>query len=628
MPSWRAILGLFFLFLGAAVHADDKQEEWARWKKDYVEKILPIIQTKCIDCHGADSPDGEFDLSKFPDGESAEKGGDIWERVARRVRLNEMPPPGSPGLNDPQKGAFHRWVDTRPSQDLCNQIASDETQSWYRGHVMSRRLTRTEYSNAIRDITGVTPNEELLPPEDGGGGEGFDTVGDSLFTSPIHLEAYLRVTDQAIEEMFSKPNYAPQEGWTLEALRNFARFAWRRPIQEEEFEKVASLYQHVQASGGDERAALKQAYKGVLLSPNFLFVNEPEPDAPGVQRLTPHQFAMRISLVLWSSIPDAELLRLADDGTIFEPEVVRNQIKRMLADDRARALGENFGLQWLGLRDFQRIKPDGEVFPEYDAELANSAIEETIRFVSGVFREDRPLTDLLDSDYLILNRTLAQFYGIPWTADGEWATIPLPEQERSRGGVATMASVLIKTSYPRRTSPVLRGRWVLEDLLGSKVPPPPPDVPALEEAGHEEAKLTFRERLEIHRKNPACASCHDRMDPLGFGLENFDAIGRWRTEEDGKPIDSVGTLPSGDRFEGSQELKQILLKRKDEFYHHLTRKLVGFALGRSINKFDQCIIDKSIERLHKENRSTVILEEILLSYGFQHRYFSSAKDKQ
>lgn len=648
--------------LSSPVYADQNTPEWQRWKKTYVEKVLPIIQTKCLDCHGAESPDGEFDLSKYLDGDAAVKAGDAWERVARRVRLNEMPPPGSPGLNDPEKAAFHHWVDSRPSQDLCNQIASDETQAWYAGYVMNRRLTRTEYANALRDVTGAVVDHERLPPEDGGGGEGFDTSGASLYTSAIHLEAYLQSTNSVVEQLFA-PNDnhsetkesanlvferiqnlaglktenaepildAIQSGGfdsVQEVVRAYARLAWRRPVLDDELSKLRTVYDRSFGKNSDALESLKQVFKAILLSPNFLFVNEPEPEAPGVQRLSPHQFAMRMSLVIWSSIPDLELLELAENGDIFEPETVRAQIQRMLADDRARALGENFGLQWLGLRDFKSVKPDAEVFPDFDQEMADAALEESILFVSNIFRENRPLTDLLDSDYLFINDTLAEYYGIPWDGSDGWRKVQLEGEAKRRGGVSTMASVLIKTSYPRRTSPVLRGRWILEDILGARVPPPPPNVPALEEAGHGDDSLSLRQRLELHRKNPECASCHDRMDPLGFGLENFDAIGRWRVDDGGVPIDAEGTLPSGDKFVGAQELKQVLLKRKDEFYKHVTRKLVGFSLGRPINKFDQCIIDKSMERLHSEGRSTVILEEILLSYGFQHRYYSAAKDQK
>jgi hypothetical protein len=630
-----------------------ESEEWNKWKSTYVDKVLPIIKVKCLKCHEGEDSEGEFDISKFPDGESAVDAGDIWERVAKRVRLNEMPPPKSPGLNDREKSTFHRWVDSRPGQDLCSKLASDETQSWYRGHVMSRRLSQYEYANAIRDLTGYQVPSEFLPPADGAGGEGFDTVGDSLFTSPIHLESYLRVANQAIDHLLVESGSVEESLQRIEAdhaaiqlvvpksssesdldaaasqtIASFARRAWRRPIQSEEIDRLRKLFIQAREEGGKYSVALRQPIKAILLSPHFLFLAEPEPEQSGVQRLTPHQFATRMSLLVWSSLPDRELLDLADNGMIFQPDTIRQQLGRMLGDPRSRAIGENFGLQWLGLRDLPQSKPDHELFPDFDQEFLRDSVEETIQFVSSLFREGRPLTDLLVSDYAIVNDRLATHYGFRSISAPGWHRVSLvTEQEKRRGGVMTMASVLLKTSYPRRTSPVLRGRWILEEILGSKVPPPPPNVPALQEPEHSKESTTLRQQLELHRQKAECASCHDRMDPIGFGLENFDVIGGWRTDDNGSPIDAEGVLPSGEKFVGPGELKQILLKRKDEFFGHFTRKFVGFALGRELNKFDQCIIDKSIKRLQEEDSATVILEEILMSYPFQNRYYNPAKSK-
>jgi hypothetical protein len=358
--------------------------------------------------------------------------------------------------------------------------------------------------------------------------------------------------------------------------------------------------------------AVRQALKGVLISPNFLFVVEVEPSESGVQRLSPYQLATRLALLIWSSIPDDELLQLADTSTIYDEMTVRAQVRRMLADPKSRALGENFGLQWLGLRGFEQSKPDESIFRE-----------EAILLVSNVFREDRQLTDLISSDRVHVNGRLASFYGLELPEDAPWQSVPVSDGRR--GGVITMASVLTVSSYPRRTSPVLRGRWILDELLGSPVPPPPPNVPALEESAEGETSLTMRQRLEIHRQKAECASCHDRMDPLGFGLENYDAIGRWRDTDQGLAIDSEGKLPSGDTFSSPTELKGVLMKRNVEFQQHLVRKLLGFALGRSLNKFDACVVETCMKKLTENRfRSQVVLEEIALSYPFQNRYHKPA----
>ncbi len=634
----------------AGVCADEHEKKVERWKQDFEQKVLPIIESRCLSCHRGEKSEGEFDLSRFPNGNAAVDAGDAWDRVAKRIRLNEMPPQGSPGLNDEQKGDFQRWVDTRPSQDLCKQLASEETQSWYRGYVMSRRLTQLEYRNAIRDLTGMGLPAGDEPPVDGAGGEGFDTVGDSLFTSTIHLESYLSIADRLIDEALPLEATVPGAGllktgkplpgleverWNSVAaehrgveaakvVESFARRAWRRPVLVEETTRLMTLYDRTLARTQSPSVALREPLKAVLVSPHFLFVVETEPGESGVLRLTPHQLATRLSLFLWSSIPDEELLTAADMGLLYDEGQYRSQIRRMLSDPRARALGENFGLQWLGLRNFEGVKPDLQVYPEYTADLARDLADEAANFVTLVFRENRPLTDLISANYVVVNGRLAQYYGLNLAEDATWQTVSIADGRR--GGVTTMASVLTSSSYPRRTSPVLRGRWILDELLGTPVPPPPPNVPALEETSAVADSQTLRQRLEVHRQKPECASCHNRMDPLGFGLENFDGIGRWRESEGSLPIDSAGQLPSGETFSGPEQLKAVLLKRSDEFLQHFARKLLGFALGRELNKFDACVVESGVKRL-KENgfQSHVLIEEIALSYPFQYRYYKKSE---
>lgn len=645
------LLSTFVVWECPACLADELSPEMSKWGQRYAKDILPIIQSRCIDCHSGKDADGEFDLSRFTSGDVAAKAGDVWERVARRIRQNEMPPEGSPGLTDPQKGAFYGWLDSRPDQDLCNQLASDETQAWYRGHVMSRRLTRTEYRNAIRDLVGLELKPDELPPTDGAGGEGFDTVGDSLFTSPIHMEAYLVAADRIIEtalpdkqegastevvnaralilsgmdEKHDPKSDAERREAAQQCIERFARRAWRRPVAEEELERLLTIYDAAFTRGHAFVSALREPLKAVLISPHFLFVVESEPAGGGVQRITAHQLATRLALLIWSSIPDQRLLKLADEEKLFEETTLRQEVRRMLTDPRAVALGENFGLQWLGLREFGNgPRPDEEVFPQFSDALAADMRKEAILTVANVFREDEPLTRLVDAQYIYANARLAEYYGLSISDGAGWQRVELPN--RQRGGVMTMASVLTSASYPRRTSPVLRGRWILEEVLGSRVPPPPPNVPALEESHEEGKNLTLRERLEVHRQKAECASCHNRMDPLGFGLENFDGIGRWRESDNGQPIDAAGKLPSGDQFSGPEELKTVILKRSGEFQKHFVRKLIGFAYGRKLNKFDNCVVDHCLKTL-KENdlKAAVLIEEIALSFPFQHRYFKSDK---
>ncbi len=613
----------------------DDSPEFKQWGERFEKEILPIVKERCVECHQGDDADGEFDISGFTSGGHVVRKKDVWESVAKRVRQNEMPPEGSPSLNDAQKSAFHSWLDSRPQEDLCSKLATDETQAWYRGYVMSRRLTRTEYLNSIRDLVGVTVNPNLDVPSDGSGGEGFDTNGETLFTSPIHIEQYLAIASHVIEQAISSESHgglvvrnlatdASEDDVARASIERFARLAWRRVVANEEVDRLMAIYSGCRSRGMGFFDSVGEPLQAILVSPNFLFIVETESAEGGVQKLTPHQLATRLSMLIWSSGPDELLLDEADAGRLDTDEQIIAQVQRMLGDPKSRALGESFGLQWLGLTNFRTsVRPDHDVFPEYSDELSADLYEEAIQTVAGVFRESGSLLDLLDAKHVVVNGRLAMHYGLSLPPDSPWQRIET--SDRRRGGVLTLGAVLVSASYPRRTSPVLRGRWVLEEILGGKVPPPPPGVPALEESVVEKV-TTLRERLELHRENAECASCHNRMDPLGFGLENYDALGRWRDSDNDIPIDSSGKLPSGEEFNGPEELKQLVMRRSSEFEHHFVRKLLGYALGRELNKFDDCVIqDCKTSLAQHEHRASVVLETIATSYPFRHRYFKAAK---
>ncbi len=653
------IATLCFGLISSTFAVADEQAALEQWQREYQSAIVPILNQFCAECHRGEDAHG-LDLDRFKELDSLHRESAVWEEVGKRIRLNEMPPEGSPGLNDPQKAAFHRWLDSRPGRDLCASLATDETKSWYRGYVMSRRLTRTEYLNGVNDLVAVPIDPSLEIPSDGAGGEGFDTSGDSLFTSAVHVEQYLAVADSVINQSIelaqqatssdaSSPSSESRSDQGLatrllqkamadsisiesnaelrkiaaDAVKTFARRAWRRPISDDEVERLLTLFDLSRQRQAAFSAAVGNAMKAIIVSPHFLFVVETEAPDGGVQRLTPHQLATRMALLIWSSLPDEELLRAADENRLDSKEQIIAQARRMLSDPKARALGENFGLQWLGLTHFlHATSPDKDLYPGYDDRLAEDLREEAVRSVWSVFRDGRSLLELIDSDHVQINGTLASHYGIELAADADWQEVPVPNGRR--GGVITLGAVLTAASYPRRTSPVLRGRWVLEEVLGGRVPPPPPNVPPLDESEASHAS-TLRERLELHRKNPECAACHNRMDPLGFGLENFDAIGRWRDRDGEAQIDSTGKLPSGETFNGPEELKRVLLKRSGEFKRHFARKMLGFALGRELNEFDDCVINDTMKALDaNDQRASVIIETIVTSYPFQHRYFKAA----
>jgi hypothetical protein len=342
-------------------------------------------------------------------------------------------------------------------------------------------------------------------------------------------------------------------------LADLARRAYRRPVTNDEIDGLMHFVEHA----GSVDHGMELALEALLVSPHFLFRMEP------ADHLDDFQFASRLSYFLWSSLPDDELFARAEQHRLRDPEILRAQIHRMLRDPKSRALVENFAGQWLQIRNLASIQPDPAKFPEFNAELRRDMLRETELFFQSIIREDRPISDFLAANYTFLNQRLALFYGVPNVVGPQFRRVDLPADSH-RGGILTQASVLTVSSYPARTSPVLRGKWILENLLNSPPPPPPPNVPRLEETSAG-AAATVRQRFEEHRANPACSGCHSRMDPLGFSLENYDAIGQWRTLDGSLPIDS------GD---GPDALKQRLLDDRDRFARCLAAKLATYALGR------------------------------------------------
>ncbi|WP_437188435.1 DUF1592 domain-containing protein [Planctomicrobium sp. SH668] len=636
-PSFRILLaagGLFFC----------PQLALAAPPPEAFPEFNALMAKYCFECHQAEKQEGGLDLTRFQTHEQALADRKFWESVQHRVLPREMPPEGSPQPNDPERDKIRAWLDQMVSHEgECNQVASDQNTNFYRGHVMSRRLTRPEYANSVRDLLGVQIDAVGLLPSDGSGGVGVDSVGDTLYLSPIHLEKYLDAAVIATEALW--PDVIPEAepelitrrreeigGREIEPenpgretaqriLAPLIRRAFRRPVPSEELDRYVGLYDHAASQGQSHRAALRFAMQGILLSPHFLFLAEPESETEGTHPLGNHPLAARLAMLIWSSLPDEELLALADAGQLQNDDVLREQTRRMLKDPRAKALGENFAMQWLGLNPLgSTVRPDAEAFPEFTEELADAMLGETSMFVANLFMENRSLVEVLSADYTFLNGPLAKHYGIEGVEGPELRKVNLADP--NRGGILTHASVLTVSSYPHRTSPVLRGHWVLSEVMGSRVPPPPPGVPSLEEVSHDGVKRSLREQLEIHRSKPECASCHSRMDPLGFGLENFDAIGRWRQELDGLPIDASGVLPSGESFQTPAELKTILLNRKDDVMRHLIRKMYGYAVGRDLNKFDDCVIQNTLAALQQNNyHSNTMVEEIVLSFPFRHRYY-------
>jgi mono/diheme cytochrome c family protein len=417
----------------------------------------------------------------------------------------------------------------------------------------------------------------------------------------------------------------------VKIVERFAGRAFRRPVENAELERLLGLYDRGRTSGKSHVESVRLALVAVLIAPQFLFrieTDRGQPDNDGVYRLNDWELASRLSYFLWSSMPDDELFGLARQKRLQDPPVLRQQVKRMLADPKAKALAENFAGQWLGLRKLEGFTPDRTLFPSFTESLRRAVLAEPLLFFETVMREDRSIQEFIDGDWTIVNEELARHYGLKGITGGHFRRVT--HTDRHRGGILTMPAVLMLTSHPTRTSAVKRGKWLLEEVLGAPPPPPPPNVPELEEPPRgQPAATTLRERLERHRSDPRCFGCHVRMDALGLGMENFDAVGRWREKEGAKRIDASGTLPGGESFAGPAELKKLLAGRKEDFARTLAEKMFVYALGRGLERFDRREVKAVVDALAKnEWRFSTLVTQIVESYPFRYRQTAEAVEKK
>ena len=408
-------------------------------------------------------------------------------------------------------------------------------------------------------------------------------------------------------------------------LANFALRAYRGPPQRNDVERLMGFYDRAARRGDSFAKAVGAGLRAALVSPRFLYRVERGGDAHGEYRLNQHELASRLSYFLWMSMPDAELMELARNGVLDDEEALRHQVERMVADPKSRAFTSAFVSQWLGFAELGgATKPDDLAFPEFTPSLGEAMVEEAVQYFDRIVREDRSLLELLDSDYSFLNEELATHYGIDGVVGRRIRHVEFAD--RRRGGVLGMGAVLTATSLPTRTSPVVRGKWVLERMLGEELPPPLPDAGELPEPGKGSQAMTLRQMFEQHRNEERCAACHDRIDPIGFGLENFDAIGRWREEDNGQPVDATGTLPTGERFEGPVELKGILLGRGEEYARMVTAQMLKFALGRDLEYYDEPTVREISRALIQGGfRPSTAIRGIVSSYPFRFRRESAGE---
>ena len=420
-----------------------------------------------------------------------------------------------------------------------------------------------------------------------------------------------------------RPDARPAEGrpagenaCARRILSTLARRAYRRPVTPDDMTPIMAMYQQGRTRGSFDDG-IERGLRLVLADPKFIFRTETPPTSPGATaRVSDVELASRLSFFLWSSIPDDELLNVATQGRLRQPAVLDQQVRRMLKDPKSSALVENFASQWLMLRNLKSHFPTPLKFPDFDNELRNAFATETKMFFASIMREDRSLIDFLDADYTFVNERLARHYGIPNVYGSRFRRVTLTDENRR--GLLGQGSILTVSSYPHRTSVVLRGKWILENLLGTPPPSPPPNVPTLKENDEGGEPQSLKARMEEHRRSPQCASCHRVMDPLGFALENFDAIGEWRAKDESGPIDATGQLADGTRVDGPAALRQALLKHSDQFVRTFTEKLMTFGLGRELDYYDMPEVRKiAREAAARDYRFSSVVLGIVTSPGFQ-----------
>ena len=590
----------------------------------FSERVTPFIKSYCIPCHQNRRPTQagvNFSPALKAPGHAAFT--EQWKKAAARVEAHDMPPKDAPQPTDDERRMFAEWL---PKLKYLSEKDP--------GRFVIRRLTKTEYGNTLRDLFGVEPSiADRLPDEVSGAG-----YLNSL--SALQLEQYLAIADEVLARITAPGDAAPSELQTRlfgappapgaderaaarDVARSLARQAYRRPPTEAELDVLMEAFDLGRRSELPYEQALQVMLKAVLVSPQFLFITPAEEaeSGSGIVPLDDYQLASRLSYLLWATMPDEELMALADGGTLHEPAVLEAQVKRLLADSRSRALFDGFGAQWLGVGGLKNQTFDPAMFPQMTAELRRAMYDEARLLFESIVRENESVIRFVDADYTFVNETLAPVYGLDQDVAGaEMRRVRLSDP--NRGGVLGMPGVLAATSFPNRTSAVKRGVWVLEQVLGDHVPAAPPNVPALDEQDPATAtSLSLRERTELHRTNPVCANCHEILDPIGFGLENFDAIGRWREQDaDGEPIDASGELPSGERFEGPKDLKALIAGRTDEISRNLTEKLLAYALGRRLEGYDEIVVDELMRKIAADGRRMqTVVTAVVTSYPFTHR---------
>jgi uncharacterized protein DUF1592/uncharacterized protein DUF1588/uncharacterized protein DUF1595/uncharacterized protein DUF1585/uncharacterized protein DUF1587 len=594
-------------------------------EKDFATGLFPWLRKNCITCHNEKKASGGVDFFSFKDQSSAKARFDLWKKAVEQVRLGNMPPddPLSAEAKSPLLAWFEATFDTRRNPDP--------------GPPLIRQLTRNEYSQTMRDLlrfnfdaageAGISEENVV---------EGFPNRAGSLVLESSLMEKYFTAADLALERLFTDNGAkgartsllvaTPSEKVSAaeasrQVLKAFMRRAFRRPVTDKEVDRYAAIADLAVKTGDPYESGVRKAMKPILVSPHFLLRIEAVPEKPTVvRRVSDHELAVRLSYFLWGTMPDDELLAIADKGKLVQAEVLEQQVRRMLKHDRAGSLTTNFLTHWLQVRHLRKALPSQNQFPAFTRSLRDAMERETWLFCDHLRKEDRSILELLDSNYTFANSELARHYRLKEIPAKGFEKVPLRPEDH-RGGVLGMASILTMTSHTDRTKPTARGKWVLEVLLGSPPPPPPANAGNFAPAPKDRpAPANFREKLAQHASDRNCVSCHRRIDPLGFALENFDAVGNWRDSIGSIPVDNAGKLPGLAEFKGVDGLRTVLRAKQGQFVSNLAAQALIYALGRDLSYYDEPSLQAVTAALERDGyRFSTLIVEVAKSYPFQHR---------
>ena len=599
----------------------------ANW--NYAQHIQPLLQRHCHECHSDESSSGDLNLLALAATKPWVINRSDWKNISQQVRMRTMPPADAEPMSDADRLVIAGFLQLKIDNFDYETVRQP-------GYEPARRLTHEEYNHTIRDLFGIDLRPADRFPRDLTASSGFANSANSLFLQPIILERYLGTAEQVIQT--AMPDHTAtaesQKARELllgsksaaEAIASFARRAFRRPPGEKELTSLLRYYHELtgqQAASVRGEAvsykALGQVFEVILVSPSFLFRNETDQGKQIGQafQITDHELASRLSYFLWASMPDDQLSRAADAGTLSDPQVLADEVNRMLADPKAKTLGELFASQWLGFGALPYAPRDPIDNPWATDSLVTAMQQESALFFSSLVTDNQPIERLIDAKYTFVNEELARHYELDEVRGPEMRRVSLESSPRS--GILGQGSILAITSFPNRTSPVVRGNWILTELLGTPPPPPPPNVSQFDDEVAEKRNLTQRQKLELHRNNPNCYACHSQIDPLGFALEQYDWFGRFKESRRGREPDTRGALTGGIEFRGLLGLQNALVnKRRDQLVEQVTRKMLTYALGRQLAYFDESAIKRIIQQVEDDDRRLqTLVHAIVTSDTFQ-----------